>query len=570
MNMEKFVEENLYKYMCDPLAREQYFIRYQSEGGSALRKVPQNQVEIYWNNYQVVGVTDQPDIMSLVYKKTNWTQHFAKWSPLGTYLITFSEAGLDLWGGESWQNLGTFAHSDVQFIDWSPKERYLITWANDGQLIVWDVAQGKRLRRFRTTASTQTWPLFKWSHDEVFLAKQVEQGIMVYTVQGMKLITPDTDKQTSLHVLKVQAIEWSPTDNYFAYWVPEEGNTPARVVLIEVVEKTRGEETTYEFIPRAKRNLYNVTDIRMTWHPQGDFLACKIGRTTKKNGKMSCNAYELFRTRHKDWAVETIELKDRDSSQIIAFGFEPRGYRFAIIHGVSDVKPSVSFYTMGGVKTGQVKLLKTLHEREVNRLYWSPRGKYILLAGIKQPFNGKVLEFWNADDLVEPISTNEHFMCSHINWDPSGRFVTTFVSQVETTIDSGFKIWTFQGKLVVEKKIEKFLQFEWRPRLPSLLTDKELKQVNKTKKEWSKKYELEEERILKKDEIERNERMATETRDFYKRLKAIKEHFAEARELRIRLQKETNARLDEWVDKSEEVEEILDRKEIKEHFAEAR
>ena len=551
LEMDKFNEEPLYEYLCDDTAREQYFIRHAMPGRS-----DDHTMGVFWNDYQVTSATDlQPsDIMKKVYEKSNWTKLFAAWSPLGTYLVTFTEKGINLWGGKNWTKMGQFSHNEVQNIDWSPKEKYLITWSSE--LIVWDVQLGKKIRRFQVpyTGDTQ-WP-FKWSHDEQFLAKLSTDNILLYDLeQGMKLYQPDPERTTTIYKPGIKSLEWSPTENYFCYWVPEANNTPARVTLVEVETVIReGQPKGYKFNTIAQRNLYKIEDIRMTWHPQGDFLACKVQRKSKS---AYISAYELFRIRHKDVAVETIELQDT----VVAFSFEPRGHRFALIHGPSDVKLNVSFYTMGAVKSGEVRLLKTFHNKQVNHIYWSPKGKYLLLAGMKQPFNGNCLEFWNADEL-ELINTTSHFMCSNANWDASGRFITTFVSQHFHQMENGFKIWTFQGKLAVEKKIEKFYQFMWRPRPPTLVTDKDTKQIVRNKKNWEKKFADEEVRILKKDEIERKERMSKMFGEYKTRVSEIRKVFKDHAVQRKKLQASTGVDFD-FETRTITSEELVDTKEVK-------
>jgi translation initiation factor 3 subunit B len=47
--------------------------------------------------------------------------------------------------------------------------------------------------------------------------------------------------------------------------------------------------------------------------------------------------------------------------------------------------------------TEKVKKLTTLKGKQANALFWSPAGRYIILAGLKG-FNGQ-LEFYNVDEL---------------------------------------------------------------------------------------------------------------------------------------------------------------------------
>ena len=200
---------------------------------------------------------------------------------------------------------------------------------------------------------------------------------------------------------------------------------------------------------------------------------------------------------------------------------------------------------------------------QVNHIYWSPKGKYCLLAGLRQPFNG-MFEFWHVGDRdkLELLDSTEHFMCSNVNWDASGRFVTTFVSQAYHQMENGFKTWTFQGTKVCEKKIDKFYQFEWRPRPQSVLTDKEVKGIIKGRSTWEKKFQTEETNILQRDIIEKKTRMAQEMAAYKDRIKAIKKHFSsqtrERNELINKFPVATSFRL-----VNETIEEIIERKETR-------
>ena len=66
--------------------------------------------------------------------------------------------------------------------------------------------------------------------------------------------------------------------------------------------------------------------------------------------------FELFRMKAKAIAVDVVELTE----EVIAFAWEPKGSRFAVIHGDNPQRYSVSFYTMGNPKNGQVHPLTHL------------------------------------------------------------------------------------------------------------------------------------------------------------------------------------------------------------------
>lgn len=129
------------------------------------------------------------------------------------------------------------------------------------------------------------------------------------------------------------------------------------------------------------------------------------------------------------------------------FAWEPRGSRFAIVHGAGIAnKYSVSFYSL---KKTKIKLDCTIAPRIVNTLVWSPLGNYIVFAGLNH-MNG-ILEFYDVNKRMT-LAISDHFKCNEVHWAPSGVYVTTACTEPITTRESwryssenGFKIWTFQG-----------------------------------------------------------------------------------------------------------------------------
>jgi hypothetical protein len=69
----------------------------------------------------------------------------------------------------------------------------------------------------------------------------------------------------------LQDFEWSPSDPILAAYTTEQNQLPARIVLVKLPERTE----------IRQKNLFSVSDIRISWHPQGDYLAVKVDRFTK-------------------------------------------------------------------------------------------------------------------------------------------------------------------------------------------------------------------------------------------------------------------------------------------------
>ncbi len=393
-----------------------------------------------------------------------------------------------------------FEHHRVQRIDFSPNENYLVTFCpippeNDDKrnprcMLIHDIRTGKVKRGFLgpsvnllTPDGQIPWPVFQWSHTDKYFARRNEGTISVYSTPDFGLL----DKK-SIKLPKVQDFAWSPSDDTLAYWVPENENSPARVSVLAIPSRKE---------IRSKA-LYSVDGIRLHWHQQGTFLCCKVDRLTKsKKGRFT--NFEMFRVKAKDIPVEVLEYKEKDVIEY--FEWEPHGHRFAIIHGHRDHpgRLDVSFYTMGG-PSGELKLLRTLENKTFNRLHWSPKGRFVLLACVAAQ-NG-ALALYDANDIVptkteepEPIGANEHFLCNEIQWDPSGRFVATIVSYWRNRSDNGYKIWSLGGKELAKGDVDKLYQFCWRPRPKSLLSGRQEKEVRKNLKAKREKYEKEDKHL---------------------------------------------------------------------------
>ena len=49
-------------------------------------------------------------------------------------------------------------------------------------------------------------------------------------------------------------------------------------------------------------------------------------------------------------------------------------------------------------------------------------------------------------------------------------------------VDNAYWMWSFQGRILKRYQVERFCQFLWRPRPPTLLTKKQIQQIKKNLK----------------------------------------------------------------------------------------
>eukprot|EP00252_Welwitschia_mirabilis_P007653 TRINITY_DN1925_c0_g1_i1.p1 TRINITY_DN1925_c0_g1~~TRINITY_DN1925_c0_g1_i1.p1 ORF type:complete len:724 (+),score=157.56 TRINITY_DN1925_c0_g1_i1:218-2389(+) len=504
--------ENLQHWLADERGRDQFVIRANTD------------TEVYWNDPR----QQKPE---QVYHRSFWTESFVQWSPLGTYLATIHRQGAAIWGGATTFNrLMRFAHQQVRLIDFSPGENFLVTYSShepsnprDTQRVtlnVFDVRTGKVLREFKGSAddfatggtggvTSVSWPVFRWAggRGDKYFARIGKNAISVYETATMSLL----DKK-SIKVENVMDFSWSPTDPILSLFVPEGGggNQPAKVSLLQIPEKKE----------LRQKNLFSVSDCKMFWQSNGDYLAVKVDRYTKTK-KSTYTGFELFRIKERDIPIEVLELENKND-KIIAFAWEPKGHRFAIIHG-DGPRPDVSFYSMRSPhNVGRVIKLTTVKGKQANALYWSPMGKFVVLAGLKA-LNGQ-LEFYNVDEL-ETMATGEHFMATDVEWDPTGRYVATSVTSVHE-MENGFNIWSFNGKLLYRILRDHFFQLSWRPRPPSLLSPEKEEEISKNLKKYSKRYEAEDQDVsllLSEQDREKRKKLQEEWQGWINEWKRLNE-----------------------------------------------
>jgi translation initiation factor 3 subunit B len=219
---------------------------------------------------------------------------------------------------------------------------------------------------------------------------------------------------------------------------------------------------------------------------------------------------EIFRIKEKGVPVEVVDsLKDT----VINFAWEPKGDRFVLITSGESIvgaatapKTAVSFFAPEKVKgagIGNFKLVRTIERKTSNGIYWSPKGRFVVVATVHSQSSFD-LDFYDVDfegekpeaekDLhanVMYLKTVEHYGVTDIDWDPTGRYVVSSASVWTHSMENGWNIHTFSGETLSENPTDKFKQFLWRPRPPSLLSKEEQKQVRKNLREYSKEFDEE-------------------------------------------------------------------------------
>lgn len=460
------VEEEYKEPHIEPFQEKEHLRSWLSDPRDQIAMYRDKKVGVFWH--------EKEDAPEPVVDREHWTELFVEWSPLGTFLMSVHDQGVQLWGGKSWSRQKRFAHPGVKLVNFSPNEKYLVTWSpaplqvdesrpipnlsmdEDGKnYIIWDIATAKPIRSFVTIdlpPSTDEngqpvkkklqWPTFKWSADDKYVARMTQgQSIAIYELPRMNML----DK-ASIKIEGVMDFEWAPAtpqregiktyEQLLCYWTPELGSAPAKVGLMSIPSKE---------IVRT-RNLFNVADAKLHWQSDAAYVCVKVDIQKTKSRKSMTTNLEIFRIKEKGVPVEVI---DSVKETVINFAWEPKGNRFCLITtgelptGPSAPKTAVAFFAPEKTKgntVGNFKHVRTLDKKNSNGIYWSPKGRFVVVAtlGSQASFD---LDFWDLDfegvpdettkDLqanLQLMASGEHYGITSVEWDPSGRYVATVSS----------------------------------------------------------------------------------------------------------------------------------------------
>eukprot|EP00923_Selenidium_pygospionis_P039143 GHVN01068176.1.p1 GENE.GHVN01068176.1~~GHVN01068176.1.p1 ORF type:complete len:746 (+),score=139.94 GHVN01068176.1:1541-3778(+) len=524
----------------------------------------------------------------------------AEWSPQGSFLVTFHGRGVALRGATEeapFDRLGRWAHEGVRAIQITKNEAYAVSW--DGYVPepprsgvpayvskkpsyhVWCVLTQSLIRTCpapllpHSTAVLQVpkgktdtrmpvlWTeLVQWSSDGKYLAMAGDKEVNVYETPDMQLV----EFQGKRCPLKYDAakFQWSPSENILALWVPEIGDAPGRLVLVEMPSRRE----------LSSKTVFTVVTADIMWQSEGQYLALltKLNRKIGKKAKKEVTQIEVFSMKDKNIPVDPIHLDE--GIRVKSLAWEGAGNRLGVVVQDENAKTSLRLYAVdqGTTSLGAVMQLAPFFES----IHWSPMGTYFVVCST--PTEGTLVFAHVTSDSqkIEELNRQEHYMVNNVLWDPTGRFVASavtisFQDQQQITAASdyrfiaevGYKMWSFQGRLQFQEKKDKFYSLHWRPMPPSMLDKEKLEGIPKRLKEFSEVYDAADAALRNEQDEEMMKKKSAASADFF-RLLNVARSWADGKDESIAWQRgwETLEASIEWETKEETWEEEIDIQEI--------
>jgi translation initiation factor 3 subunit B len=134
-------------------------------------------------------------------------------------------------------------------------------------------------------------------------------------------------------------------------------------------------------------------------------------------------------------------------------------------------------------------------------------------------------------------------------------------------IENGYAIWDFRGQEIEKRLLDRFKQFLWRPRPPSLLTKDQKRNLRKNLREYSRAFEeadAAEETTVSAELVAQRKRAVDEWNAWRVR---VAEEMAEVRRARgkrgeslaLKQEEEDKEEIEVWIDEViEQIEEVVE------------
>ena len=366
----------------------------------------------YTNLYQT---PEQKDVISLDFKTENGSL-FTSFDTAGIYMYSILTDKVVLYTGK---NLDPFTYFDIPNVKkvCFSKDSNLIALYDNYYINIYDISLHKLIYR-----------LSNCSH--VFTFTPSTKYFIHFNQETLEIINLETI--LTYHISNIKNWKIDQKMDILMYF--KEGDT-SRPGLINIVSLDNIKENL------ISKPVHSVNSVKFIVNSDQK----KIIAVLTRNNQLSCLLQQF---NLEDLSTKITEI----SNSYTDIQWEPNGTKLSLINSKGQLEILNNF----NQSSEQIQTIKA------KQLFWSPTGEFLVLANFFE------------SDTVEIINTNQRKdynsrviipfkYCSHVEWDPTGRFVTLASLSTFSKSYNGCKIYTFQGDLVWEQNYQKLNNFRWRP-----------------------------------------------------------------------------------------------------------
>merc|ERR1740124_1934074 len=315
-----------------------------------------------------------------------------------------------------------------------------------GNLMVWATATGELVTHYvcKVLGEKSLWPLLKWSDDEAVAYRLVSNE--------MHFFDGKAPTQQAVHKLRVENIAkcaMSPggAPHHVATFVPEKKGAPAVVRLWRHADFGEG-----RFL--ASKSFYKASEVSLMWSPKADALLIHTHTEVDRTGKSYYGETGLF-FMTLEGKVSNVTLNKEGPIHDVQWS--PQGGEFAVVFGFSPSRTALF--------NDKCEMTFDFGEAPRNTISWSPHARFLAIAGFGN-LSGE-LSFWDRKTL-KCLGTVEAHMTVSYEWSPDSRHFLTAILFPRLRVDNGYRVWSCNGSLLQEEKLDELSLAAWRP-LPSSL-----------------------------------------------------------------------------------------------------
>jgi translation initiation factor 2A len=377
-------------------------------------------------------------------------------SPLGTFVVVHNKAGAKKEKEEA-EEAGSGGSG-----------------GGGGNLAAWEVESGREAARFfQKEFRPQQGINLVWTADEAVAARTVSNevhffkgrqpavrehilvspGLTTFALSPVRGPPPREDGDEAKGGGRYGAAPALPLR--VATFAPGKRDMPATVRVWDYPRFGEGQ-------CRASRSMFRVDAAALQWSPAGQAL---LVRTTSEASAGGDNYYAEMGLQllFADGSLQCEVPFAGGAGPVHDARWAPSGREFIAVQGRQPAQAVI-------FQAEQCTALYILARGAFNTVRWSPQGRFIMLGGF-QGLSG-AMEFYDAYKKRKLGEARDLHSPQLFEWLPDGRALIT-ATVVPRQVDFGFKVWSYAGELLYERKQpEQLLQVEPAPCLPGIFPDR--------------------------------------------------------------------------------------------------